>query len=84
MLDFALFGDALSFLTMSQTSRLEIPFVLYAAFIKYSAKNRIFVQTTNFEKSDRAVGSLRLAEYGMRGNAAATPTSPSYVRHSFG
>ena len=84
MLDFALFGDALSLLTMSQTSRLEIPFVLYAAFIKYSAKNRIFVQTTNFERNDGAVGSLRLAEYGVCGKAATTPTNSSYVRHSFG
>ena len=84
MLDFALSGDGLSFLTMSRTSRLEVHFALYAAFIKYSAKIHIFVQTTNFERNDGAVGSLSLAEHGMRGNAAATPTNSSHVRRSFG
>tara|TARA_Y100000766_G_scaffold51854_1_gene41820 strand:+ start:258 stop:467 length:210 start_codon:yes stop_codon:yes gene_type:complete len=69
---------------MSHTSSLELQFVLYAAFIKYSAKNRIFVQTTNVEGSDGVVCSFALADCGMRSNAALTPIHSAHVYHSSG
>ena len=64
MLDFELSGDTLSFLAMSHPSGVEISFVLYAAFIKFSAKNRIFIATPAFHQHNGAFGIHALAGFG--------------------
>jgi hypothetical protein len=70
MLDFESPCDVLSFFAMFTTNRVGKFIVLYAAFIKFSAKNRIFIATPAFHQHKGAFGIYALAGFGLSNDPA--------------
>jgi hypothetical protein len=64
MLDFEPSCDVLSFFAMLTTNRVGKSIVLYAAFVKFSAKNRIFIATPAFHQHNGTSGIHALAGAG--------------------